>query len=85
MSKMWLPISYGGRTRNILIPNVQDIDDSQLNEIVAWQKEKTLDELKKLPPKQPHDVMKAKEVGAALKDYTNYLKRVKSGDSKKYY
>jgi len=83
--KIWLPVSYGGRTRNILIPNIQDMDDSQLDEIIEWQREKTLAELKKLPPKKPIDRMKAKEIGKMLKEYTEFLKRKRNDGIKRFY
>ena len=85
MPKLWLPLSYGGRTRNILIPYSQNIDDTQLDEIIHWQTEKTMNELKKLPPKQPMSVMKKKEVVEALRDFTDFVNRKKSGETKKYY
>lgn len=85
MPKLWLPISHGGRTRNILIPYIQDIDDSQLEEIIEWEKEKTLDELKKMPPKKPIDVARAKEIGAQLNEYMQFLKRKKGDANKKYF
>jgi hypothetical protein len=85
MAKIWLPISYGGRTRNVLIPNAQDIDRSQLGEIIAWQKEKTLDELKKLPEKKPVDIAKAREIGAQLNEFHKFLKRKASDGNKKYF
>jgi hypothetical protein len=85
MPKIWLPISHGGRTRNILIPHTQDMDKSQLDEIVEWQKEKTLDELKKLPPRKPIEIAKAQEIGAQLSEYLQYLKRKKNDGIKKYY
>lgn len=74
MALIWLPISYGGRTRNVLIPYSHNVDDGQLREIVDWQKEKTVNDLKKLPPK-PKSVMSKKEVAGALKQYLEYLKR----------
>lgn len=85
MAKLWLPISYGGRTRNVLIPHTQDIDKSQLDEIIEWQKEKTLDELKKMPPKRPIDIAKAREIGAQLNEFMEYLKRKRNDGIKKYY
>lgn len=75
MPKIWLPVSYGGRTRNILIPNVQNIDDTQLDEIIHWQIEKTMDELKKLPPRQPMSIMKREQVIGALKEYRDYQRK----------
>ena len=75
MPRLWLPISFGGRTRNILIPNSQNIDNSQLDEIIEWQKEKTLDELKKMPKKEPVSIAKKQEIIGALKEYGEYLKR----------
>ncbi|KKN73879.1 hypothetical protein LCGC14_0396810 [marine sediment metagenome] len=72
--QIWLPISYGGRTRNILIPYSHSIDESQLNDIVQWQTEKTLDELKKLPPKPVRTISK-EDVGEILKDYMKFLRR----------
>lgn len=75
MPRLWLPISHGGRTRHVLIPYTQNIDESQLDEIIEWQKEKTLDELKKLPPKKPMDEMRSKEVVGMLKEYIAFLKR----------
>ena len=83
--QIWLPIKYGGRTRNVLIPNAQDIESSQLEEIIEWQKEKTLNELKKLPPKKPLNIMKAKEIGKMLKEYIHFLKRKQSDGTKRYY
>jgi hypothetical protein len=83
LPKLWLPITYGGRTRNILIPNAHDIDDSQLDEIIAWQKEKTLKELKSLPEKKPVDVMKSKEIGKLLNERLQFFKR--KGVNPKYF
>ena len=82
--KIWLPISHGGRTRNILIPYAQDIDESQLAEIIEWQKEKTLNELKKLPAK-PERVISREEAGRMLREYTEFLKRKKGGEIRRFY
>ena len=85
MPKIWLPLSYGGRTRNILIPNIQEIDEGQLEEIVAWQKEKTLQELKDLPSKKPISVARAKEIGEQLNEYLQFLRRKQKDSTKRFY
>lgn len=77
MAKLWLPIEYGGRKRDILIPNADQIDKSQLEEIIEWQKERTTEELKKLPPKQPLDTLKAKEIGQMLREYLAFIRKRK--------
>ncbi len=85
MARIWLPITYGGRTRNILIPGSQNIDDNQLDEIIQWQKEKTLEELKALPPKQPISIARKKEIAGILKEFGEFIERKKSGELKKFY
>lgn len=75
MPRIWLPVSYGGRTRNILIPNVQNIDNSQLDEIIQWQKEKTLKELKNMPEKKPVSIARKEEIVGALKEYGKWLSK----------
>ncbi len=75
MHKIWLPVSYGNRKRLILIPDSQNIDDGQLDEIIHWQTEKTLDELKKLPPKEPVSIARKKEIVGMLKEYSEWLER----------
>ena len=81
MAQIWLPISYGGRTRNVLIPQAHNIDESQLDEIIEWETEKTLKELRALPPKKPVDKMKAQEIGALLRERLEFIKR----KGKRYY
>lgn len=75
MPRIWLPVTYGGRTTHILIPNTQNIDDGQLDEIIAWEQEKTLAELKKLPAKKPMTVARRQEIVGELKEYGEFLRR----------
>ena len=53
MPSIWLPIKEPstGREQLILIPGASNMDRVQLEEIIAWQKETTLAQLKKLGPK----------------------------------
>lgn len=82
--KIWLPITHKGRTRNILIPYSHDIDGSQLEEIIAWQKEKTVKDLDNMPP-QPERTMSKEEAGKMLGEYTKFLRRRKEDGTRKYY
>ena len=82
--KIWLPITHKGRTRNILIPYSHNIDQSQLDEIIAWQKEKTVAELDKMPPK-PERILPEKEVAKMLNDYTKFLRRKREDVNPKYF
>ncbi len=84
MPQIWLPITHKGRHRDILIPFSHDIDGAQLDEIVAWQKEKTIKELDKMPP-LPERTISKHDVGKMLDDYTKFLRRKKEGGTKKFY
>ena len=77
-------VTRKGRTRDILIPYSHDIDGTQLDEIIAWQKEKTINELDKMPSK-PERTISKEEVGKALDEYTKFLRRKREGGTKKYY
>jgi len=67
-----------------LIPYSHDIDGDQLEEIIAWQKEKTIRELESMPdlPKRKHSV---EEVGQALNDYTKFRRRKEEDINPRYY
>ena len=82
--QIWLPITRKGRTRNILIPYAHDIDGTQLDEIIAWQKEKTIAELDKMPPK-PERTISKHDVGKMLDEYTKFLRRKQEDGTKRFY
>lgn len=86
MPKLWLPIKEetSGREMLILIPGASHMDRSQLEEIIAWQKETTLRELKALGPR-PKARYSRKEVGQALNEFRMFLERKRKGTGKKYY
>ena len=84
MPELWLPIIHKGRRRDILIPFTHDIDHGQLDELIAWQKEKTLQELDKLPPKPKRTISK-RDVGKILDDFTKYLRRKREDINPRYY
>jgi len=77
MPKLWLPsktieISYGGRTRIIVIPSTGDpIWDRDLEQSA---REKTLEELKKMPPREKPKHSKL-EIAEALNDLLKFRKR----------
>ena len=80
MSKVWLPIKqfmveHGGRRRTILLPIPADADLGQMREIEEWQKEKTLAELKRLPPLIP--THSNEEIAEALKQFISWKNRRK--------
>ena len=78
MPKFYLPLKYRikepttGREQTILIPGAESMDKSQLNEIIQWQEEKTLKELKTPRPKR---VYSKKEVGQALNEFNKALRK----------
>ena len=76
MPKLWLPIKEPttGREQILYIPGASYMDKSQLEEIIAWQKEKTLADLKAKGPKPERKYSKA-EVGKALKEFRERLHR----------
>lgn len=76
MAKLWLPIKEEttGREQLLIIPGAAHMDASQLKEIIQWQTEKTKAQLKAKGPK-PVARMPRKEVGAALNEYLQWLKR----------
>ena len=76
MSKIWLPIvePTTGREQILYIPGASHMDRSQLEEILHWQKERTLAQLKAKGPIAPR-VHSRKEVGQALKEFRGYLHR----------
>ena len=85
--KLWLPtkrieVSYGGRTRVVIIPSTGDLEyDRYLEEA---QKEKTLEELKKLPPK-PERTTSVANVAGMLREYAEFRNRKRKGDIKRFY
>jgi len=82
MAKFYLPMNSrnkytiqdpeSGRKQDILIPGAGSMDKSQLNEILEWQTEKTLKELRAPRPKR---VYSKKEVGQALNEFNKALRR----------
>jgi len=82
MTKLYLPtkqieVEYGGRTRIVIIPSTGDpIWDRDLEQSA---REKTMDELKKLPPILKQTQEKKKEVGGILKEFVEFKKREKEG------
>jgi len=61
-----------GRETVLIIPGAESMDKSQLNEIIQWQEEKTLAELK---TPRPRRVYSQKEVGRALNEFNKQLRR----------
>jgi len=59
-------------------------DESYMNYLEVAEKEKTLDQLKKIPPR-PQPTMSKKEIGKALKERLEFDKRKREGGIKKYY
>lgn len=76
MGKIWLPIKEPstGREQILYIPGASHMDRSQLEEILHWQKERTLAVLKAKGPK-PARIHSRKEVGQALKEFREQLHR----------
>jgi hypothetical protein len=68
-----MEVEHGGRKRVILLPTLGKIDRGQVEEIKAWQKEKTLRELKELPERKPKH--SAEEVSEALRERLEYERR----------
>lgn len=76
MAKLWLPIKEQttGREMIIIIPGASQMDQGQLKEIIAWQTEKTTAQLKAMGPK-PVARYPRKEVGKAIKEYREWLRK----------
>ena len=80
MHKIWLPISYTirepttGREQILFIPGAERMPISQLREIIAWQEQKTLAELKARGPK-PEPRYSKENVAGAIKDYLAWRKK----------
>ncbi len=85
MVKLFLPTSYSFKVRDnstkreqiVLIPGAESMDRSQLEEIIAWQRENTAVELAQPKPKSKYS---RKEVGQALNEYLKWL-RAKQADA----
>jgi hypothetical protein len=68
-----MEVEHGGRKRVILIPTTPSSDPGQLREIREWQREKTLSELKKLPPREPKH--SSEDIRGALRERLEYERR----------
>lgn len=86
MPTLWLPIKEKTTQREqlVMIPGAGHIDKSQLDEIIAAEKEKTEAQLKALGPK-PIARFSRKEVGQVLREFIMYLKRQREGTGNKRY
>ena len=65
-----------GRERTILIPGASSMPKEELEDIIAWQTEKTKKELRQPQPQRKHS---KKEVGQALREYNEFRKRKAEG------
>uniref|UniRef100_A0A6M3LHK8 Uncharacterized protein n=1 Tax=viral metagenome TaxID=1070528 RepID=A0A6M3LHK8_9ZZZZ len=78
MPKFYLPLKHivreptTGRQVTLLIPGAEQMDGSQLDEIIQWQEEKTLAELKRPIPKRTYS---REEVGKALNEFNKELRK----------
>lgn len=86
MPQVWLPIKEPttGREITIIIPGANQMDRGQLKEIIQWQTEKTLADLKAKGP-QPVARFSSKEVGQALNEFRHHLERKGKTGNPKYF
>ena len=77
-----ITVEHEGRSMDVIIPETGDKEYD--NALIEWQKEKTLNDLKKRPKKPPMKVSKEDRQGA-MKEYNEFRNRQKRGDIKKYY
>ncbi|KKN36482.1 hypothetical protein LCGC14_0773050 [marine sediment metagenome] len=87
MTKYWsgvnmFEIKEGDRSRIVVIPDTGDRQENEYLEEV--EREKTAEQLRKLPPRATRKVSKA-DVGGALSEYRNFLKRRRENANPKYY
>lgn len=75
-----LVIEKNGRKRTILIPDAENMDRRQYEEIVEWQTEKTEKELSQPREERKHS---KEEVAGALKEYNEWRHKYKG--TKKYF
>lgn len=87
MPKYWpsvnmFTVKVGDRERTVVIPDTGDIEENKYLE--EAEREKTADELRKLPPRPARKVSR-KEVGGALKEYREFLNRRKENVNPRYF
>jgi len=87
MAKIWLPVNKfvvreAGRERTVIIPATGDPSyDAYLEEA---EREKTAEQLRKLPPR-PSATMSKEQVAGLLKDYIEFINRKKRGEIRRFY
>ena len=81
-----LPIKdpLSDRETIIYIPGAERMSRQKLQEIIAWQKEKTLEEYKQMGLK-PKAIYSRKEVAGALKDFMVRLKLAQQRRGGRYF
>jgi len=68
-----IKVVWGNRSRDVMIVKTGDkIWDSELEE---WARERTLEQLKKLPPLPIHSVEHKKEVANAMKEFNEWRRK----------
>ena len=72
-----------GRETLLYIPGASRMDRHQLQEIIHWQTEKTLGEMKARGP-QPKAVYSRKEIAGALRDFMRRLEMAKGRNGPRY-
>lgn len=87
MPKYWpsvnmFKVKEGDRERTVIIPDTGDKAENEYLE--EAEREKTAGELKKLPPRPQRKVSK-EDVGGALKEYGEFLKRKRDDVNPKYF
>ena len=66
----------------VFIPDTGD--KSEMEDLLAYAKEKTLSDLMKAPDR-PKSKLSKEEIGGALNEYNQYLKRKRDSPNKRYY
>ncbi len=75
-------IKEGDRERIVVIPDTGDKQENEYLEVA--EREKTANELRKLPPRPVRKTSKA-EVGGALKEYREFLLRKRDDVNPRYF
>lgn len=82
--RMWLPLTKtfkkGIKTTILIIPGASHMGKSQLEEIIAWQKEKIEAETPK-----PKATMPSRDVKDMMLEFLAYLRRKRGDPTKKFY
>ena len=77
-----MEVGFKHKKTLVFIPDTGD--KSEMEDLLAYAQEKTLNDLKKAPDR-PKSKLSKEEIGAMLNEYNQYLKRKRENPNKQYY